>query len=70
MALGANDGQANDISEIKNSLRLLKSKQTQKHSNGLYESSVLFKINRTIITALILQKLVKDRKIIPKVIYL
>lgn len=68
MALGSNDGFPNDVDDIKNSLRLLKSKQPQKHSNNLHESDVLYKLNRTVITALMHQRLLKDRQILPKVL--
>ncbi len=67
MALGVNDAYPNNLKDIKDSLRLLKSKQPQKTSNNLHQSAVVCKIHRTIITAPHL-KLFKDKIILLKVL--
>lgn len=68
MALGSNDSYSNDIKDIKDSLRLLKSKQNQKPSNSLHQSSVVSEICRTIITAPTHPRVLKDKIILPKVL--
>ena len=69
MALGANDSYPNDIKDIKDSLRLLKSKQNQKPSNSLHQPAVVREICRTIITAPTHLRLLKDKIILPKVLH-
>jgi len=68
MALGSNDAYPNDIKDIKDSLRLLKSKKPQKTSNNLHQSAVVIKIYRTITTVLMHLRQLKDKIILPKVI--
>jgi hypothetical protein len=55
MALGSNETYANsDFENIKSSLKLLKSKQTQKQPNAPLEPTVLLILYRTIMGDLIL----------------
>ena len=70
MALAANDAYHKDIDEIKNSLRLLKSKQAQKTSNSLHEAAVIHRINRIVTMSLIGLNLHKNKQTLPRVITL